>query len=103
MKNYYKKAGKKDFTAELIRLEAYTPSDTIDQATELINLRNQMGAALGSLSPIQRQLIVLRYFEDCTTAQMALSTGLTPANVRTILSRALDKLERYWKFHGLEI
>lgn len=75
----------------------------IEKAIETMDLRDKLQLALSSLSPIQQQLVVLRYFHDCTTAQMALETGLTPGNVRTMLSRALDKIERYWNFHGWEL
>lgn len=84
-------------------LEEPSARNTMDKTIEIMDLREKIAAALTTLSPIQKQLIILRYFQDMSTAQMALETGLTPANVRTILSRALDKIERYWKFHGWEL
>jgi RNA polymerase sigma factor (sigma-70 family) len=49
-------------------------------------------AALHELPPRQRAVIVLRYWEDLTDAQIAATLGCSPGTVRSQLSRALAKL-----------
>ena len=49
-------------------------------------------AALATLSPQQRAVIVLRYFEDLTEADTAAVLGISVGSVKTQASRALTKL-----------
>jgi RNA polymerase sigma-70 factor (sigma-E family) len=48
--------------------------------------------ALASLPPGQRAVLVLRYYEDLTEAQIATVLGCTVGSVKTQTSRALTKL-----------
>ena len=45
-----------------------------------------------SCRPGQRAVVVLRYWEDLTDAQIAVTLGCSPGTVRSQLSRALAKL-----------
>jgi RNA polymerase sigma-70 factor (sigma-E family) len=62
--------------------------DPADAATERIVLRR----ALLALSPKQRAVIVLRYFEDHTEVEAALLLGVSTSTVKTQCARALDRL-----------
>ena len=62
--------------------------DLAEAATQRIMLRR----ALLALSPKQRAVIVLRYFEDRTEAEAALLLGVSVSTVKTQHARALDRL-----------
>jgi len=51
--------------------------------------------ALRELSPLDRAVVVLRYWADQTVAEVAAETGLSEGAVRTRTSRALARL-RSW-------
>jgi RNA polymerase sigma-70 factor (sigma-E family) len=61
------------------------PADQVDERTALL-------AALRQLPPRQRAVVVLRYWEDLTDAQIGAALGCSPGTVRSQLSRALAKL-----------
>jgi RNA polymerase sigma-70 factor (sigma-E family) len=60
------------------------PADLVDERTTLL-------AALRQLPPRQRAVVVLRYWEDLTDAQIGTTLGCSPGTVRSQLSRALAK------------
>ncbi|HJQ03887.1 MAG TPA: SigE family RNA polymerase sigma factor [Nocardioides sp.] len=60
---------------------AVDPADRID-----------LLAALATLDPLDRAVVVLRYWEDRSVADVALDLGLTDTNVRTRARRALQRL-----------
>ena len=71
-------------------------ADRHDQPTpdgaDGVVVRNQLVAALQTLPPRQRAVIVLRYYEDLTEAQTAEALGCSVGTVKSQASRALDKL-----------
>jgi RNA polymerase sigma-70 factor (sigma-E family) len=64
---------------------------TADGSEELV-VRDQLLTALQELPPRQRAVIVLRYYEDLTEAQIAETLGCSRGTVKSQSSRALDKL-----------
>jgi RNA polymerase sigma-70 factor (sigma-E family) len=68
------------------------PETPVDSAADFIGERAALLAALQQLPPRQRAVIVLRYWEDLTDAQIAAALGCSPGTVRSQLSRALAKL-----------
>ncbi len=48
--------------------------------------------ALSSLSPEQREVIVLRYYSDLTVPEIAAAVSVPEGTVKSRLSRALDRL-----------
>jgi RNA polymerase sigma factor (sigma-70 family) len=49
-------------------------------------------AALATLDPLDRAVVVLRYWEDRSVADVALDLGLTETTVRTRARRSLQRL-----------
>jgi RNA polymerase sigma factor (sigma-70 family) len=47
---------------------------------------------MAELSPLDRAVLVLRYFEDRSTEQVAQDLGTTTGAIRTRTSRALGRL-----------
>ncbi len=48
--------------------------------------------ALAELAPLDRAVLVLRFFEDRSVEQVALDLGKNAGAIRTRTSRALDRL-----------
>jgi RNA polymerase sigma-70 factor (sigma-E family) len=61
-------------------------------ATEQVDARNDLWAALGRLPARQRAVVVLRFYEDLTEADTARILGTTVGTVKSQASKALSKL-----------
>lgn len=59
-------------------------------------LRLTLIEALATLPPIDRAVLVLRYFHDLPVAEVATQTGLTESACRTRASRALARLRTHF-------
>jgi RNA polymerase sigma-70 factor (ECF subfamily) len=55
-------------------------------------LRGRVQAALGQLSPRDREVLVLRHLEQLSTKEIAAVLGITPGAVKTRHLRALERL-----------
>lgn len=64
--------------------------------------RSALLAALAELPPRQRAVIVLRYWEDMTDAQVAVTLGCAESTVRSQAARALAKLRSNAELTGGE-
>lgn len=56
--------------------------------------RTEVLDAVRALPRRQREVVVLRYFEDCSTASTAEALGITEGAVKTHLHRAMASLEQ---------
>lgn len=54
--------------------------------------RLELVRALGGLPPRQRAVLVLRYFDDLTEAEVASTLGCSLGTVKSTHSRALEKM-----------
>jgi RNA polymerase sigma factor (sigma-70 family) len=68
------------------------PDAPTDDLAEAAAQRVMLRRALLALSPKQRAVIVLRYFEDRTEAEAAQLLGISISTVKTQGARALDRL-----------
>jgi RNA polymerase sigma-70 factor (sigma-E family) len=68
------------------------PETAVEGPADLVSERAALLAALRQLPDRQRAVVVLRYWEDLTDAQIAATLGCSPGTVRSQLSRALAKL-----------
>lgn len=57
-----------------------------------VELRPALLAALATLSPQQRAIVVLRYFDDRSEAEVADLLGIAPGTVKSTASRAVARL-----------
>ena len=62
--------------------------DSPEQQVETRDQLRQVVRLIQELPPNQQQVIRLRGMEDCSVEEIAEITGFSPANVRTLLSRA---------------
>ncbi len=66
---------------------------TQDLATEVV-ARQTLIAALATLTPRQRAVLILRYFDDLSELQTAHALGVSTGTVKTTASRAIARLRR---------
>lgn len=76
-----------DWTVDRAAAQGDRPADEADVCTRLDVLD-----ALATLPPLDRAVVVLRYWEDRSVADTASDLGVTPEVVRTRSRRALRKL-----------
>jgi RNA polymerase sigma-70 factor (sigma-E family) len=72
-------------------LPVATIPDAADQ-TDTADLRIVLLQALASLTPRDRTVVILRYWEDRSADQVAELLGCSPGNVRVLSCRALQRL-----------
>ncbi|WP_326561172.1 SigE family RNA polymerase sigma factor [Micromonospora sp. NBC_01796] len=65
---------------------------TNDPGLDAIGNRRLVADAVATLPIRQRQVIVLRFFEDLSVEQTALLVGCSPGTVKSYTSRALSRL-----------
>jgi RNA polymerase sigma-70 factor (ECF subfamily) len=79
--------------AELPDAQAPTP----EEATLLRERTRLMQAAVGKLNPVDRAAVVLRYWHDCSEAEIAETLDLTVSAVKSRLHRARRELAGHWQ------
>lgn len=100
LKNYYRDR------KEIVELDESLASEN-NQADEVIEsiqlqyLRNHLYVALKSLSELQRQIVIYKYFNEMNASEIAYHIGLSPGNVRIHLKRALDKVRDYFNKNNI--
>lgn len=70
-------------------------AETPEQATPDVGLDDRLDVvkALSRIAPIHREVLVLYYFDDMPTAQMAEALEIAPGTVLSRLARARDALK----------
>ena len=63
-------------------------------ATSQIEDRDELWRALATLGPRQRAVVVLRFYEDLTEAEIARVLGCSVGTVKSQLSRGLSRLQK---------
>lgn len=77
----------------------YTPPHQADarsaESLAMLTAEHQaVVAALAKLAPRQREVLVLRYYDDLSEAEIAEATGLSRGTVKSTASRALEALNK---------
>jgi RNA polymerase sigma-70 factor (sigma-E family) len=68
------------------------PDHSTEQAVQLVDASFELKAALATLAPRQRAVLVLRYLEDLSEAEVAELLSCSVGTVKSTASRALDRL-----------
>ena len=78
---------------EIRLVEGHDDSDPrSDDSTSAAELRPVLFSALRTLTPHQREIVVLRYFDDRSENEVAELLGIAPGTVKSTLSRAVAQL-----------
>jgi RNA polymerase sigma factor (sigma-70 family) len=72
----------------------WLPDQTGDGHADVVDLRMVMRAALSRLTPRQRTMLVLRYFEDLSETEIARLLGVRVGSVRSQIYRSLERLKK---------
>ena len=75
-------------------LRLVTETDAEESRTDALERHDEVVRALGRLSPIHRQVLVLKYLDDQSVEAIADLTGRTRTQVQSLLQRARDALRR---------
>ncbi|MGB0951630.1 MAG: RNA polymerase sigma factor [Planctomycetota bacterium] len=67
-------------------------ADLEPQTPDLLAMHREVLDAVGALAPHYREVIRLRFFEDCSFREIGTKLGLTEGNARVRLHRALKEL-----------
>jgi RNA polymerase sigma-70 factor (sigma-E family) len=79
--------------AEVGLFDTYDSSDPrAGDPSAAVELRPVLLAALATLTPQQRAVVVLRYFDDRSEAEVAELLGVSPGTVKSTASRAMAQL-----------
>jgi RNA polymerase sigma-70 factor (sigma-E family) len=99
-------ASKSRFRRNRVSERASGPADPADAAVEdpaaEVGERSALLAALAELAPRQRAVVVLRYWEDMSDAQVGALLGCSAGTVRSQAARALAKLRASAKLSDSE-
>ena len=71
----------------------FLPDPGVEHPAAALAEREVLISALRTLSPQQRAVLVLRYYEDQSEAQIAATLGLSAGSVKSHASRGLAKLK----------
>lgn len=73
----------------------------LDEGIYLEQLHSALLKAIDQLPERQQKIIMMRFFQNYSSDEIARNLHITPGNVRVLLSRALNKLSSfnnsYWK------
>jgi RNA polymerase sigma factor (sigma-70 family) len=76
------------------------PEPSVPPATATIDLRDEAWRWLATLKPLQRAVLVLRFYEDLPDAEIAQLLGCAQATVRSHASRGLAALRCHLSSSG---
>jgi RNA polymerase sigma factor (sigma-70 family) len=80
--------------AEVARIGLQVVGDSSPDNTQAFDARDEVVRALGRLSPIHRQVLVMKYLDTRTVDEIATTLGRTRVQVQSLLQRARDGLRR---------
>ena len=84
-------------TLEAVRHEAPTPTVTPERQTESMQARRGVSRALAELSPEQRTVIEMAYYDGLSQSEIAARTGSPIGTVKGRTRAALEKLAQLTK------
>lgn len=92
LKNYYRD---RQENSDISALENVLPDESsdIERGVYLEQLRKTIAEAISQLPERQQQIVILSYFKQKNSNEIAALLNMTPVNVRVQLSRALSKME----------
>lgn len=93
LKNHYRDAKPTESLEEMSEETGEEPSaDPMRAAARLMEQRAALAKALETLNEQSRRVVAMRYFAGKTNEEIAVQLGLSNGAVRTMLTRALQKI-----------
>ena len=91
LKNHYRD---RKLTSSIDAMEGFDVpfEEEFDHAMRLEEIRAYLDEALDELDEISRRILVMRFYDEMKTKEIAARVGLTESNVRVKLSRTLKRL-----------
>lgn len=89
---YYEAERRREVSRQGLRLVGSTAA-VLDDAS-IIERRDEIVRALGSLSPLHRQVLVLKYLDERSVEDIAVELGRSRVQVQSLLQRARVSLRR---------
>lgn len=77
---------------DTLAAEDPTPEEITVQAARLEEIRAYLDEAMAELDETKQRILVMRYYDEMKTKDIADKLGLTESNVRVTLSRLLKRL-----------
>ena len=101
IKNFYRDHNITYVDYEVVSETMQDQSIDLDEGIYLEQLHKALMTAIKSLPERQQKIVMMRYFENCSSEEIVARLGISAGNVRVLLSRALNKLsslnDGYWK------
>lgn len=94
VKNYYRDRKEE---VSIVDLEPVLSEEepNMEQSVYLEQVRKCISTALQELPELQRRIVIMKYFMNKTSNEIAAELGLNAGNVRVLLSRTLPKMQKY--------
>lgn len=91
LKNHYRDKKQNVHIEEIENFDVIEYVD-FDEAIYLEEISRIIDCGLKSLNSIQRDIVIMKYYKQMDTKEIAQALDMTTGNVRVVLSRALKKL-----------
>lgn len=88
---YFEAERREALAASGLRLVA-GDAEPVEEPTLAVDQNDEVIRALGRLLPLHRQVLVLKYLDGCSVAEIAAEVGRTPVQVQSLLQRARARL-----------
>ena len=83
--------------------ECISSQESIEDNYEFKELTLAINDFLSDLSPVKRNMFILRYWYSCPISKISDCFNLTEHNVTVILSRTREKMKKYLKERGYDL
>lgn len=100
LKNYYRDKKITVSFEELAEKNYITDDGIIVESIEIDSFRNLLADAISTLQEKHQLIIVLKYFGNKKSDEIAKILNMSSVNVRVIISRTLKKINEYFLEHG---
>ncbi len=75
-------------------------TEPVEEPTLAVDQNDEVIRALGRLLPLHRQVLVLKYLDGCSVAEIAAEVGRSPVQVQSLLQRARARLRAEIETNG---